>query len=451
MNIKRKKRGHMNKDLTSGKPSAVLWSFSLPMLLSVAFQQLYSIADSVIVGKFINGNALAAVNASYPITMLFIAAANGFSAGAGVVISRQFGGGEYKKMKVSASTSLISAVSLSLILTAAGLAFSSPILRLLDTHADIFSDSLLYLNIYCWGLIFLFLYNISNGIFTALGDSRTPLYLLIFSSFLNIVLDLFFVISLKLGVGGAARATLIAQGVSSVLSYILLVLRLRRIRLDDKYERFSLKALKSILTLSVPSIMQTSFVSVGNLMIQSKVNRFGVDFIAGYGAAVKLSTFSTTCFTTVSNAISSYTAQNMGASRLNRVEEGFKAGIKMMIIIAIPFILAYTVFGRTMMGLFVENSTGAIVDIGRKMLLILAPFYFFVGAKIVCDGIFRGSGAVFYFTTSTLIDLALRVALSYLFSSLWGEVGIYWAWPVGWVIASFISFCFYKSGKWKKC
>ena len=440
----------MNKDLTTGRPERVLWSFALPMLLSVAFQQVYSIADSVIVGKFISGDALAAVSSSYPITMIFIAIATGFSTGAGVVISRQFGGGEYGKMRTSSSTSVISAVVASAVLSLLGLILAAPVLKLLDTNADIMGDSVLYLNIYCYGLIFLFLYNICNGIFTALGDSRTPLMLLIFSSVLNIVLDLFFVISLRWGVGGAAWATLIAQGLSSVLAWLLLMQRLRRIETDEGYSRFSLRALRTILKIAVPSILQTSFVSVGNLFIQARVNYFGVDVVAGYGAAIKLNTFAVTCFTTVSSAVSSYTAQNMGAKHIDRVVSGLRAGIKMMLIIAIPFTLLFTVFGGGMMGLFAGESDAAIVEIGQKMLLIITPFYIFVGAKIVCDGILRGSGAIYAFTTSTLIDLVLRVVLCYIFSVFWEATGIWLAWPVGWVISTFISYGFYISGRWKK-
>ncbi len=441
----------MNKDLTQGAPNKVLWAFALPMLLSVAFQQLYSIADGIIVGKFVGGDALAAVSASYPITMLFMAVTTGFSAGAGVVISRQFGGGEYKKMKCSAATSLISSLAASIVLTAVGLLTSAPALKLLDTDPDIFADSVLYLNIYCFGLVFLFLYNISNGIFTALGDSKTSLFLLIFSSALNIILDLYFVIALQMGVGGAAWATLISQGASAVIAYILLAFRLHHISVPEGYSHFSLRALCGILRLAVPSILQTSFVSVGNLFIQARVNAFGVNVIAGYGAAIKLNTFAITCFTTVSNAISSYTAQNMGRGMINRVTAGLKEGVKIMLAIAVPFVLAYTAFGRPLMGLFAGEAGGEIVSIGQTMLLIIAPFYFFVGAKIVCDGILRGSGAIYAFTTATLIDLVLRVVLCYIFSIFWDETGIWLAWPAGWIIACGVSFAFYKAGRWKKC
>ena len=439
-----------NRDLTVGRPETVLWSFALPMLLSVAFQQLYSIADSVIVGKFVGGDALAAVSASYPLTMIFIAVSTGFSAGAGVVISRLFGGGEHAKMKTAASTSIIFTLAVSLVLTVAGLAFSSPVLRLLDTHAGIFADSLLYLNIYCLGLVFLFVYNIDNGVFTAMGDSRTPLWLLIFSSLLNIALDIAFVAGLGLGVGGAAWATLIAQGVSALAASALLAKRLAAMASGERYSRFSFAALRSILVIAVPSILQNSFVSVGNLFIQARVNYFGVEVIAGYGAAIKLNTFAITCFTTMSGAVSSYTAQNMGRGLIDRVSEGLRAGVKIIFITAAPFVIAFTAFGKPLMSLFDKSGDSTIIDVGRTMLLIIAPFYFFVGVKIVCDGILRGSGAIYAFTTATFVDLILRVVLCYVFSAFWDEVGIWLAWPVGWIISTLISVGFYRSGGWKR-
>lgn len=439
----------MNKDLTQGRPDGVLWRFALPMLLSVAFQQVYSIADSIIVGKFVSGDALAAVSASYPITMIFMAVATGLSAGAGVVISRQFGGGENEKVKTSSSTAVISALTAGAIMTAIGLLLSAPALRMLKTDAAIMADSVLYLNIYCAGLVFLLLYNICNGIFTALGDSLTPLILLIFSSVLNIILDLVFVIVFHWEVGGAAWATLIAQGLSAVISLLLLTLRLKKIE-SGRFRKYSAVALKNILKIGVPSILQSSFVSVGNLFIQARVNSFGVDVIAGYGAAIKLNTFAVNCFNTVSNAVSSFTAQNMGAKHVDRVEQGMKAGIRMMIIIALPFTVLLTAFGGPMMSLFVKGGDAAIVEVGRKMLLIIAPFYVFVGTKIVTDGILRGSGAIYAFTTATFIDLILRVVLCYVFSAFLDEIGIWMGWPVGWIISSGVSFAFYKAGKWKK-
>ena len=175
-----------------------------------------------------------------------------------------------------------------------------------------------------------------------------------------------------------------------------------------------------------------------------------MNVIAGYGAAIKLNTFAITCFTTMSGAVSSYTAQNMGRGLVDRVSEGLKAGVKIIFITAAPFVLAYTVFGKPLMSLFVKGADSAIIGVGWTMLLIITPFYFFVGVKIVCDGLLRGSGAIYAFTTATFVDLILRVVLCYVFSAFWGEIGIWMAWPVGWIISTFISVGFYRSGGWKR-
>lgn len=440
----------MITDLTKGNPAKILWSFSLPLLLSVAFQQLYSITDSVIVGRYVGENALAAVGTSYPITTLFIAVANGFGSGSGVVISRYFGSEKYAKVKTASYTSIVFSFLCSLVLTIVGLVFSSSMLVLLKTETAYFSDARTYLDIYFYGLVFLFFYSICNAVFTALGDSKTPLYLLIFSSVLNVALDLYFVLSLGMGVGGAAWATFIAQCLSGALALIILIFRLKGIECAQKCALFSLRELKVIGTLAVPGILQSSFISVGNMFIQAKVNSMGVVITAGYSAAVKLNTFAITCFTTVGNAVSSFTAQNMGKDRIDRVTKGLRCSVVMIIVLALPFMLMYTVFGRQMMGLFDKSGSTQIIDAGRKMLLIIVPFYFVPAIKIVCDGILRGSGAIFSFTVSTLIDFVLRVILCYILSVPLKETGIWLAWPVGWIISCAISVIFYKNGSWKR-
>ena len=226
----RREEIHMITDMTQGKPFQVLWLFTIPMLVSVMFQQFYNIVDSIVAGKFVGVDALAAVGASYPITMIFMAVATGLNIGCSVVISLYFGAREYGKMKCCVSTSLISTLGIAVFLSGCGFLFSRPLMRLMNTPQNIFSDSALYLNIYIGGLIFLFLYNICTGVFTALGDSRTPLYLLIASSLGNIVLDLVFVIVFHMGVAGVAWATFIAQGISSLLAFVTLLRRLKGYR-----------------------------------------------------------------------------------------------------------------------------------------------------------------------------------------------------------------------------
>lgn len=413
------------------------------MLLSVVFQQLYNIVDSIVAGKFVGASALAAVGASYPITMIFMAIATGANIGAAVIISQLFGAKNFEKLKTAIFTSVISIVMLAALLTVLGIIFCGNMLSLLSTPSDIFDNSKTYLNIYILGLVFLFLYNICTGVFTALGDSKTPLYFLIASSIGNIILDVIFVVPLGMGVAGVAWATFIAQGISSLLAFTVMLKRVRAIK-SGKYRKFSRLMLGNIARVAVPSILQQSFVSVGNLFIQSRVNSFGSDVIAGYSAAIKLNTFAITSFSTLGNAMSSYTAQNTGANKLFRIPQGFRAGIVMLITVALPFFCAYFIFPNTMMRVFVDASEANIIDVGKMFLRIVSPFYFVVAAKLMTDGILRGAGRMKDFMTATFTDLLLRVILAYVFSYMMNsEIGIWLSWPVGWIIATVLSCVFY--------
>lgn len=440
----------MITDMTQGRPGTVLWKFTLPMLGSIVFQQLYTIADSVIAGRFIGEDALAAVGASYPITMLFMAVAVGTNVGCSVVISQLFGAKEMRDMKLAVHTSFLASLAIGIFLTVGGLLLGVPLLKLLQTPDNIFDDAFTYLWIYILGFLFLFVYNISTGIFTALGDSRTPFYFLLGSSAANVGLDLLFVAGFDMGVAGVAWATFLAQGAAALLAAAALFRRLRGIETADKPGWFSKIMLMRILRLAVPSILQQSFVSVGNLFIQGLVNGFGSSVIAGYSAAVKLNTFAVTSFNTMSNALSSYTAQNIGAKQPERVSKGFHAGLLLALCVAVPFMLAYLVFGAQMTGLFLQEDSAVALETGVLFLRVVAPFYVFVMLKLLSDGVLRGAGAVRCFTASTFTDLILRVVLAFVLTPFFGSAGIWMSWPVGWVLSTALAYGFYRSGFWKR-
>ena len=440
----------MITDMTEGSPAKSLWAFSIPLLLSAVFQQLYNIADSVIAGQFINKDALAAVGASYPITMIFMAIATGANVGCAVIISQLFGAKKYTDMKTAISTSIISVGFLSVILTVLGMVFSKPLMELLQTPSEIFKDSSLYLDIYIGGLAFLFLYNICTGVFTALGDSRTPLILLICSSVGNIFLDIVFVAAFKMGVGGVAWATFIAQGISSILALLILLRKIRLIVTLEKHKLYSFQMLGKISVMAVPSILQQSFVSVGNLFIQGKVNAFGPDVIAGYSAAIKLNTFAITSFTTLANGISSFTAQNIGAGKIDRVKRGYKSGLLMAACVVLPFIMLYYLFSGQMINIFVKANETDVINVGISFLQIVSPFYIFVAIKLMTDGVLRGAGSAITFMVATFSDLAIRVIMAFILVDSYGSNGIWMSWPVGWVISTSISCIFYFSGIWKR-
>ena len=435
----------MNKDLTQGDPRKVLWAFCLPMFGSIVFQQLYNIADSLVAGKFIGERALAAVGNSYNITLIFIAFAFGCNIGCSVIVSQLFGAKDYRTMKSSVYTALIASGVLCAALMLGGLASCDTLLRLMKTQPEVVADSALYLDIYIWGLPFLFFYNIATGIFSALGDSRTPFLFLALSSTANILIDILFVKGFSMGISGVAWATFLCQGASCILSLALVLKRLRDIRTETKVLVFSWSLLGKIAVVAIPSILQQSFISVGNMLIQGRINSFGVSVAAGYSAAVKLNNLVITSFTTIGNGISNFAAQNLGAARFGRIREGFRAGWRLVWCLCVPFCIAYVAFGRYLLLLFMDRSSQTALQTGREFLWILSPFYFVVSVKLVADGILRGTSAMGQFMVATFTDLILRVVLSFLLSGWTGSaLGIWCSWPVGWTIATGMSLFFYR-------
>ena len=440
----------MNKDLTVGRPESVLWKFCLPLFGSIIFQQLYNLADSFVAGKFVGESALAAVGNSYEITLVFIAFAFGCNIGCSVIVSQLFGARRMADLKTAVYTTLISSGVVCLLLMGLGTLLCTDLLELIHTPEDILPDSKLYLDIYILGLPFVFYYNVATGIFSALGDSKTPFYFLAASSLSNIAVDILFVTAFKMGVAGVAWATFLCQGVSCVLAVVVVFRRFRTIETEKKPALFSWVLLKKIAIVAIPSILQQSFISVGNIIIQGVINTFGSSVIAGYSAAVKLNNLVITSFTTLGNGISNFTAQNIGAEKLERVCQGFKAGIKLVWMLSLPLVALYLLFGGVLLRVFLDNPTGTAMQVGIQFLRILAPFYFVVSAKLVSDGILRGAGLMKQFMAATFTDLILRVVLAKVLSVPFGTLGIWCAWPIGWTIATILSIVFYRRGPWNK-
>ena len=439
----------MNKDLTVGKPESVLCRFCLPLFGSIIFQQLYNIADSFVAGKFIGDNALAAVGNSYEITLIFIAFAFGCNIGCSVLAAQLFGAKRYKDLKTAVYTSLISSTVICAVLMAVGMIFCNGLLRLIKTPDAVFADSKLYLDIYILGLPFVFLYNVATGIFSALGDSKTPFLFLACSSLSNIGVDILFVTAFDMGVAGVAWATFLCQGISCVLALVVVFRRFRKIRTEGRVQVFSWQLFGSFAVVAVPSILQQSFISVGNIVIQSVINGFGPAVMAGYSASVKLNNMVITSLTTLGNGISNFTAQNLGAAKYDRIKAGFRAGLKLVWALCIPLVLLYEFAGKWLVYIFLESPTGAAMDTGVLFLRIVSPFYFVVAAKLVSDGILRGAGMMKKFMVATFTDLVLRVALAEILSrTALDTTGIWLSWPIGWTIAAILSILFYVTVKW---
>ena len=440
----------MVKDLTEGSPRRVLWLFSLPLLGSIIFQQLYNIADSFVAGKFIGDNALAAVGNAYEVTLIYLAFTFGCNVGTSVIVSQLFGGKRYRELKTAVSTCFISSGVICLALMIVGFLCSPMLLHIIKVPGHIFSDVIAYLYIYTLGLFFQFFYNISTGIFTALGDSKTPFWFLAVSSVSNIFVDILFV-KLGWGVKGVAWATFLCQGISCVLAVFAVLKRLKAITCEEKPELFSVPLLGKFLKIAVPSTLQQSFVSVGNMFIQSLVNECGMSVIASYSAFIKLQNLAITCISTLGTAMSNYTAQNMGAGKIDRVKKGFRAGLVMGWTLALALTALYLLCGPWLIDIFRSaDSAAGVVEVGMGFFRIVAPFYAVVTVKLIADGVLRGAGAMTQYTVATFTDLILRVVLAFVFFERFFEIGIWMAWPVGWAIATIMSLMFYLCGAWKK-
>ena len=442
----------VTKDLVVGKPSKVIWMFCLPLFASVIFQQLYSIADSLVAGNMIeNGEAaLAAIGNSYEITLLYLAFAFGCNMGCSIVVSRLFGQKAINKAKTTIYTALITTTVCCLILMILGLTLGESLLRLIKTPENLINDSKLYLDIYTFGLLFVFIYNLCTGIFAAFGDSKTPFIFLAISSLANIGMDILFVKVFNLGIAGVAWATFICQGVSAILSFIIVLIRLKRLKAQDfdidKIKPFDTRMLKTMLIIAIPSILQQSFVSIGNIAIQSVINSFGEATMAGYSAVIKLQNLVITGLTTLSNGMSNYTAQNLGAGKKERIRPGFIAGFKLTLILIIPFSFLYYFLGGYIVQIFLnkENSKEAI-EVANNFLHIIAPFYILVATKLIADGVIRGYAKMSLFMADTFLDLGLRVGLAFLFPYAFnlGSNGIWLSWPIGWGLSMALAIFFY--------
>ena len=422
----------MNKDLTVGKPSQVLWQFCLPMFGSIIFQQLYNIADSLVAGKFIGENALAAVGNSYEITLIFIAFAFGCNIGCSVIVSRYFGAKEYDDMKTSVYTALIGSAVLCAVLMVFGLLGCRSLLELINTPAEILADSALYLDIYVLGLPFMFFYNIATGIFSALGDSKTPLYFLVFSSVLNIILDIVFIVPMHMGVAGAAWATILSQFLSAVFSTVVRlrnfpILHLRR---EDFHDLKGAAVLH--LKTGFPMGFQMSVMCIGQLAMQAVVNSLGTAAVAGYTAASKADQLSVLVNNAMMTAISNYVAQNFGAGKKDRIRLGVRASLIQTEAFNILMCIGILLLRHPIVELFLSNPTAEIYHYSDAFLTIEAPFYFLLGLLAVYRTSIQSMQNGRAPFAACMIELVMRLAATVWLSRFLGYTAVCIASPLAW-------------------
>ena len=445
----------MNKEKSKNRglmTEGVIWKeillFSIPLLLGNLFQQLYNAVDSVVVGNYIGAQALAAVGSSAPVINLLVSFFMGLAVGAGVIISRYFGARKKEELHIAVHTSLALTFAAGLVMPLIGVLISPYVLQWVGTPSDVMESSVLYLRIYFLGILSVMVYNMGSGILRAVGDSRNPLYFLIVSSVTNIILDMLFVIVFHMGIAGVGWATLIAQTISAVLTMLLLMRTKEEYQVKLKHIRFHKHMLYEIVRLGLPSGLQNAIVSFSNVIVQSNINAFGSLAMAGCGSYTKIDGFAILPVMSYSMALTTFTGQNMGAKKYDRVKQGAKTGILMSVITIVCISALLLMLGPNVLAIFSSDPT--VINYGLYMMHVLAPGYIFLAISHAFNGIIRGAGI----TTVPMIVMVtcwcgLRMAWILTSVPLFHDIGVvFMGWPLTWIASALWLFLYYRKGKW---
>ncbi|MCB8567030.1 MATE family efflux transporter [Faecalibacillus faecis] len=436
------------QDLTKGSIVKAIILFSVPLLIGNLFQQLYNAVDSYVVGNYVGKVALAAVGASTPIINMLIGFFMGISTGAGVVIAQFFGAGDLSKMKKAIHNSIALTLVIGVVLTVIGLVFNDPILKAIGVPNDVFSEASTYLSIYFWSLIFVMIYNMGSGILRSVGDSKRPLYFLIFSSIINIVLDFLFVKNFGFGVAGAGYATLIAQAISAIMVMYVLM------KTEDSYKvvlkdiKFDKEILLKIIKIGLPTGFQQSIVSLSNVIVQSYINVYGASVIAGYSVTIKIDGFVNLPLQAFNMAITTFVGQNIGAKQYNRVKKGAYITTFLAMVTIGFFVVIMYFFGRDFIALF--NQEKDVIDAGRLMQLTFLPFYIFLPINQVINGVLRGAGrSAVPMYVMIFSFVFLRQIYLFLVTKVTSDVVyVFLGWPTTWVVCSLIFIVYFFKVQW---
>jgi putative MATE family efflux protein len=437
------------QDLTNGKEGKLIFQFAAPMLLGNVFQQLFSVVDSIVVGKFIGKEALAAVGASFPVIFIMVSMIIGLVMGTTVVISQYFGAKDFVKVKRAIDTMYIYSAIAGIIATVIGLIISEPLLRLLGLPEDIMPQAVQYLRIYLSGIIIFFGFNGTSAVLRGLGDSKTPLYFLIVATVANIILVLLFVAVFKWGVAGAAYATLIANGLAFGLAIYWLNKTHKLIKIAIKGLHFDREIFRQSINIGLPTGIQQTLVAMGALALMGIVNKFGTNVIAGFSVASRLDALAMIPAMSFSQALSTFVGQNIGANKPERIRAGLIATLKMSGIVTIVTTIFVVFGGHILMSLFTNDSE--VVRIGDQYLTIVSSFYIIFTLMFIFNGVTRGAGDTLIPMFFSLLSLwIIRIPMAWFLSGKIGASGIWWAIPAGWAIGMVLSYFYYKSGRWKK-
>ncbi len=441
----------MARDLTVGKEGKQILLFALPVLAATIFQQLYNVVDSIIVGNYIGKEALAAVGASFPVIFVTISLIIGISTGISVVISQYFGAKEFDSVVKAINTFYAFIFVASIVLSLFGVYFARDIFVALKLPADVLNDAVDYLQIYLGGLILMFAFYGTNAILRGMGDSKTPLYFTIFSTLLNIVLDLVFVIVFGWGIKGVAYASVIAQGISFIMATYFINRGESLIHFSIRGFKFDYEIFMKSLKIGLPTGLQQSFVALGMIFIMRIVNDFGTNAIAAYTAASRLDAFASMPAMAFSSAIATFVGQNIGANKIERVRKGFIMTLSFTSILSVTVSISMYFFGKELIMLFSKDQD--VIEIGYRYLVIVSSFYVLFTAMFSTQGLLRGAGDTLIPMFITLISLwILRIPLSYYLSRPsfgLGTDGIWWGIPIAWSFGFIASFVYYKTGRWK--
>lgn len=439
--------------MTVGGITSTLLRFTLPMMLGSLMQQCYNIADTLIVGRCIGPEALAAVGSAYALMVFLTSVLLGLAMGSGTVFSLQFGAGNFRGLRRSIYVSLVLIGCVTAVLTAAAFLLIDPILRLLQVPSEIYSMLRIYLLIIFGGIPLTFLYNFYAALLRAVGDSVTPLWFLGISVVLNIGLDLLFILVFDMGVGGAALATVMAQGVSAIGLMLYVLGRRPELRLRKEDMRFDRVSVKEIVSFSSLTCVQQSVMNFGILMVQGLVNSFGTAVMAAFAAAVKIDSFAYMPVQEFGNAFSTFVAQNFGAGKQARIRRGVRSAFVTSVLFSLAVSVAVFLLARPLMLIFVRAEETEIIRIGVQYLRIEGVFYFGIGILFLLYGYYRAIRMPGMSVVLTVLSLGTRVVLAYALAAIpsVGVTGIWWSIPIGWALADAVGIIYYFRLRQRGC
>ena len=439
----------MNKDLTKGSVVKSMLLFAIPMILGDLLQQCYNIADTLIVGQFLGKTALAAVGSSFTLMTFITSIILGLCMGSGALFSIRFGQRDEKGLKQDLCASFFFIAFISILLNIIAYIYLDVLKLFLRVPHEVWGDMRCYLLYIFMGIIAIFLYNFFSAYLRSIGNSVIPLIFLAISSILNIILDLYFVLVLKMGVGGAALATVLSQYVSGIGIMFYTLLKYKEVLVIFKVSYLKRERIKQIISFSLLTCIQQSVMNLGILMVQGLVNSFGTVVMAAFAAAVKIDAFAYMPVQDFGNAFSTFIAQNYGAKEKERIQKGLKEAVRISSIFCIIISILVYIFAKPLMMIFIDANETSIILEGVRYLRIEGAFYIGIGCLFLLYGLYRALGRPGMSVVLTVFSLGTRVALAYILSSIptLGVTGIWWSVPIGWALADIVGLVYYKKNK----